>query len=382
MGPKAIDGVQMSRQVRVGIVGLGNCAAALIQGIEYYRRAEPSETSVDGLMATEIGGYGVGSIHLAAAFDVSKGKVGRDVSEAVRSPLICTRQVAEVPHLGVEVLPGPALDGISDRASEVVDIDERVKAKSLDVPAIAAALRGANVEVLVNYLPVGSRLATEFYATCALEAGCAFVNAIPVPIGREERWRQAFAKAGLPLIGDDVKSQVGATIVHRALVELFSTRGYRLDETYQFNVGGNMDFFNMMSRDRLADKRISKAQAITDIANRGKGLPESAYHISPSDHVAFLKDKKIAFIRLEGRGFAGAPIDIELRMTVEDSPNSAGVVVDAIRYAKVAREAGIGGYLAEASAWLMKAPAFPMLDGEARLGTERWVAAATAGVTA
>jgi myo-inositol-1-phosphate synthase len=369
----------MKEEIRIGIIGVGNCAAALIQGIEYYRHLEGLGAPVQGLMEAEIGHYNVGSIRVAAAFDVSSDKVGRDVSDALKSPLICTRHIVEVPFCDVMVVPGPALDGIGSSAAEVVLVDEGAKSNLRDCSEITALLRGARVDVLINYLPVGSRLATEFYVSCALEAGCAFVNAIPVPIGRDAKWRQAFANAKLPLIGDDVKSQVGATIVHRALAELFSARGYHLDETYQLNVGGNMDFLNMMSRDRLSDKRRSKAQAILDVANCGDGLPEGAFHISPSDHIPFLKDRKIAFIRLEGTGFAGAPIEIELRMAVEDSPNSAGVVVDAIRYAKIALDAGVGGYLAPVSAWLMKAPAYPLQDAKAKLATEQWLADTTSG---
>jgi myo-inositol-1-phosphate synthase len=362
----------VKKEIRIGVVGVGNCATALLQGIEYYRRMD-SDIAPRGIIEPTIGGYDVSSIHVAAAFDVASDKVGLDLSEATRSDSISVREVIDLPALGVRVQPSPVLDGIGDHSAEVIEIDNRSYEAKPEIGLISRVLRDADVHVLINYLPVGSRTGTEFYARCALEAGCGFVNAIPVPIGRDEKWRTAFAASSLPLVGDDVKSQVGATIVHRALVELFSSRGYQLDETYQLNVGGNRDFLNMMSRERLSDKRISKAQAITDVANRGEGLPEGQYHISPSDYVPFLKDRKIAFIRLEGQGFAGAPIDIELRMTVEDSPNSAGVVVDAIRYAKLALDNSCGGYLAPVSAWLMKAPAFPLPDAEARSATEHWV---------
>ncbi len=364
----------MKSKIRVGIVGVGNCAAALVQGVEFYQTIGKSTQSNNGLMSPKIGDYKVTDIQFVAAFDVAKGKVGRDLSEALHAPQVCTRNVADIGWCDVSVLPGPLLDGIGKSAAEIVSIDER-STSSLNDKSIVDALKLADVDVLVNFLPVGSTAATEFYANCALNAHCAFVNAIPVSIGRDKRWRDAFADAAVPLIGDDIKSQVGATIVHRALVDLFSIRGYDLDRTYQLNVGGNLDFYNMLSRERLAEKRRSKTQAILDVANRGSGMPEDDCHISPSDYVAFLKDEKVAFIRLEGKGFAGAPIDIEVRMSVADSPNSAGVVVDAIRYAKIAIDSGQGGYLEPASSWLMKAPAYNLDDHEAKLQLDNWVAA-------
>jgi myo-inositol-1-phosphate synthase len=364
----------MSTEVRIAIAGVGNCAAALLQGIEYYRVAGTCNEGPSGLIETKIGEYGVDSICVVAAFDVAKGKVGHDISEALNSPLICTRNASPVPTTGVVVQPSPVLDGIGQTASDYVEIDDEARRAPEDLDRIVKVIQQSKADVLINYLPVGSRRGSEFYAKCALKAGCAFINAIPVSIGREAHWRDAFAAANLPLIGDDVKSQVGATIVHRALVELFSSRGYSLDQTYQLNVGGNLDFANMMTRDRLTDKKISKAQAITDIANRGHGLRADSYHISPSDHIPFLGDKKIAFIRLVGRGFAGAPIELDLKMVVEDSPNSAGVIVDAVRYAKVAMTLGYGGYLGPVSAWLMKAPAYPQNDADALSATRAWLA--------
>lgn len=361
----------MSGEVRVALAGVGNCAAAFVRGIEYYRR-EGAET-VLGLITPQLGGYSIADIRVVAAFDVSKSKVGRDLGDAIRTETICTRRVCDVNQMGVTVSSGPVLDGIGGNAEAVIELHRDAQA-SIEPEAIAKILQETGADVLVNFLPVGSRKGTEFYARSALKARCGFVNAIPVPIGRDPKWRTAFSEAAQPLIGDDVKSQVGATIVHRALVELFSMRGYELDRTYQLNVGGNMDFFNMTSSERLADKRISKAQAILDVANRGEGMTPGTYHISPSDHISFLEDRKIAFIRLEGRGFAGAPIDIEVRMCVEDSPNSAGIIVDAVRYAKVARDRGEGGYLVPISSWLMKAPAFPSPDAEAKKACDAWVA--------
>ena len=364
----------MKSQIRVALIGIGNCASAVVQGVEYYKRAAHMERPDSGLMQREIGGYVVPDITFVAAFDVAEDKINRDLADALNSSLICTRSVADVPKQHAFVHPGVLLDGIGERAAEAVRVDDRVRATDGQAVRIVQALRSSGAEILVNFLPVGARRATEFYAQCAIEARCAFINAIPVPIGREDRWRASFADVGLPLLGDDVKSQVGATIVHRALVELFSSRGYDLDLTYQLNVGGNMDFLNMTNHERLADKKVSKAQAILDVANRGAGMAEGSYHISPSDYVPFLGDQKIAFIRLEGRGFAGAPIDIELRMSVADSPNSAGVIVDAVRYAKLALDRREGGYLAAPSAWLMKAPAFSLLDSEAKSATEAWAA--------
>lgn len=364
----------MSKEVRVALAGVGNCAAALIQGVEYYRREGAGK--VLGLMTPQLGGYSIEDLRFVAAFDVSKNKVGRDLGDAIRTETICTRRVCDVGQMDVTVSPGPVLDGIGGNAEAVIEIHKDAQT-SVEPEAIAQILRETGADVLVNFLPVGSRQGTEFYARSALAASCGFVNAIPVPIGRDPKWRTAFFEANQPLIGDDVKSQVGATIVHRALVELFSMRGFELDRTYQLNVGGNMDFFNMTSSERLADKRISKAQAILDVANRGEGMMPSTFHISPSDHIPFLEDRKIAFIRLEGRGFAGAPIDIEMRMCVEDSPNSAGIIVDAVRYAKVARDRGEGGYLVPISAWLMKAPAFPISDAEAKKACDAWVAEGT-----
>lgn len=365
----------MNSDVRVAIAGVGNCASALIQGVEYYRmHPELQRASYpNGLISNLIGDYSIESIKFVAAFDVAGDKVGRDLSEAIKSSNVCTRTVANIGHYGVLVRPGVLLDGIGETAAKVIEISDQTRVNPEDAQWVTDTLKDAQADVLVNFVPVGSKAASKFYADCAIRAGCAFINAIPVPIARDELWRKKFSEARLPLIGDDVKSQVGATIVHRSLVELFSSRGYCLDKTYQLNVGGNTDFLNMMSRERLVDKRISKVQSILDVANRGHGLPEGNYHISPSDHVPFLKDNKLAFIRLEGRGFAGAPIDIEVRLSVEDSPNSAGVVVDAVRYAKVAMDRKEGGYLHQPSAWLMKAPAFPLSDSSAESATAEWM---------
>lgn len=365
-----------TKEVRLGLVGIGNCAASLIHGIEYYRNLEfqTNHLSPQGLIRDTIGEYKISSIKTVAALDIATDKVGRDLSEAIKSPSICTRNVSDIPYLNVPVHSGILFDGIGESSSTVVEVcKDSWVATEEQRQRISKYLIENKIDVLVNFLPVGSKHATKFYADIALQSGSAFVNAIPEPIGREPQWRQAFSKVNLPLIGDDVKSQVGATIAHRSLVELLSQRGYVLDKTYQLNFGGNHDFLNMMSRDRLGEKKRSKAQSILDVANRGTGMKQGSYHISPSDYIEFLGDQKIAFIRLQGYGFAGAPIEIELKLVVEDSPNSAGVIVDAVRYAKLAKDANQGGYLKYPSAWLMKAPAFPLNDSLAENKTDEWV---------
>jgi myo-inositol-1-phosphate synthase len=344
-----------SSSVRVGIVGAGNCASSFVQGLQYYRDAR-DETPIPGLMSNSVGRYRPRDISIASAFDIHAGKVGRDVSEALLAEPNNTRLFAEVPPTGVKVERGPTLDGIGEYLRE--DIIE----SDAPVADVTEVLRRTGTEILVSYLPVGSQRATEWYATRALEAGCAFVNCIPVFIASDESWRKRFERARLPLLGDDIKSQVGATIVHRVLASLFRDRGVRLDRTYQLNFGGNSDFKNMLERERLVSKKLSKTRSVTsqvDVA------PESI-HVGPSDHVEWLTDRKMAYIRLEGTAFGGSPLAIELKLEVWDSPNSAGVVIDAVRCAKLALDRGLGGAIVGPSSYFMKSPPQQFPDHVAR----------------
>jgi myo-inositol-1-phosphate synthase len=337
----------MSKKVRVAIAGLGNCANSLIQGVEYYRDADPSLT-IPGLMHVDLGGYHVGDVEFVAAFDVDATKVGQDVSKAMWAGRNNTIEFAEVRHLGIEVQRGPTLDGLG---AYYVDEVEESAAEPVDV---VQALRDARADVLVSYLPVGSEAATKFYAQCALEAGVGFVNAIPVFIASDPTWAQKFVDANLPIVGDDIKSQVGATIVHRQLARLFEDRGVRIDQTYQLNFGGNMDFKNMLERERLQSKKISKTQSVTSQIERR--MSSETVHIGPSDHVPWLSDRKWAYIRLEGTSFGDVPLNVELKLEVWDYPNSAGVIIDAVRAAKIALDRGIGGPLLGPSSYFMKSP--------------------------
>ncbi len=349
-------GMGRSTDIRVGIVGVGNCASSLVQGLSFYRDALDNEP-VPGLIRPEIGGYRMADIRVASAFDVSAAKVGRDVAEAILAEPNNTYCFAEVAKTGVVVRRGPTLDGLGRYLRDEI-------AES-DAPEddVTAELERTKTEVLVSYLPVGSQKATEFYAERALEAGCAFVNCIPVFIASDPEWRRRFEVRGLPLVGDDVKSQVGATIVHRVLTHLFKERGVRLDRTYQLNFGGNTDFQNMLERDRLQSKKISKTRAVT--SQLAVPMEAGNIHIGPSDHVPWLTDRKWAHIRMEGTGFGGLPLNIELKLEVWDSPNSAGVVVDAIRCAKLALDRKIGGALIGPSSYLMKSPPEQFSDDEA-----------------
>ena len=361
-----MDGTSpIGRKLRLGIVGVGNCASSLVQGISYYGAPE-SNTPAPGLMHEELGGYRIGDIEVACAFDVNAKKVGRDVAEAIFTEPNNTHRFASPAKTGVQVLRGPTLDGVGKYVREQVP--------ESDAPAVdvAQALRRSGAQVLVSYLPVGSQAATEFYADAALAAGCAFVNCVPVFIASEPRWRARFEQAGLPIVGDDIKSQVGATIVHRMLANLFRERGVRLDRTYQLNVGGNTDFQNMLERERLESKKISKTQAVT--SQLGEPLPPGDVHVGPSDFVPWLTDRKFAFIRLEGTTFGGVPLNCELKLEVWDSPNSAGVVIDAVRCAKLALDRGIGGALTGPSSYFMKSPPDQFTDEEARVRTERFIA--------
>jgi myo-inositol-1-phosphate synthase len=347
----------MDKTIRLAIAGVGNCASSLIQGIEYYKDADPAE-SVPGLMHVELGGYHIRHIELVAAFDVDATKVGLDASKAIFAGPNNTIRFAEVPHLGVQVQRGPTFDGFGEYYRQVA---EESPAAPVDV---AQALRDAKVDVLVSYLPVGSEQAQRYYAQACLDAGIAFVNAIPVFIASDPEWAAKFANAGVPIVGDDIKSQVGATIVHRTLARLFEDRGTTIDHTYQLNFGGNMDFMNMLERPRLKSKKISKTQSVTSQIDHG--ITDRDVHIGPSDHVPWLDDRKWAFIRLEGRNFGDVPLTVELKLEVHDSPNSAGVIIDAVRCAKVALDRGIGGPLLGPSAYFMKSPPVQYRDEAAR----------------
>jgi len=344
-------------KVRVAIAGVGNCASSLVQGVEYYRDADPSER-VPGLMHVVLGGYHVGDVEFVAAFDVDAAKVGLDLGKAIDAGPNNTIKFCDVPDLGVTVLRGPTLDGFGEFYQQVA---EESPVEPVDV---AAALRESGADVLVSYLPVGSEDAQKFYAQACLDAGVAFVNAIPVFIASDPEWAAKFEAAGVPIVGDDIKSQVGATIVHRTLARLFEDRGTTIDHTYQLNFGGNMDFMNMLERKRLKSKKISKTQSVTSQIDAG--ISDSDVHIGPSDHVPWLEDRKWAFIRLEGRNFGDVPLTVELKLEVHDSPNSAGVIIDAVRCAKVALDRGIGGPLHGPSAYFMKSPPVQYRDEVAR----------------
>lgn len=351
--------------VRVAIIGVGNCASALVQGVEYYRRA-PDGGFIPGLMHPRLGPYHVGDIEFSAAFDIDERKVGRDLGEAIFQAPNNTVRFSEVPPLGVPVQRGMTHDGLGHYLAQVI---RKAPGSTADITGI---LRETRTNVVVNFLPVGSEMATKWYVEQILDAGCAFVNCIPVFIARESYWRRRFEERGLPVVGDDVKSQVGATIIHRVLTKLFMDRGVRLERTSQLNVGGNTDFYNMLERARLASKKISKTDAVR--SQLGHELPSDAVHIGPSDYVPWLEDRKWAHIRLEGRAFGDQPINVELKLEVWDSPNSAGVVVDAIRLCKLALDRGLKGALLAPSAYLMKSPPEQWADDTARQRLERFIA--------
>ena len=350
--------------VRVAIVGVGNCASSLVQGVEYYRDADPSQR-VPGLMHVDFGGYHVKDVEFAAAFDVDAKKVGRDLAEAIVASENNTIKLADVPPVGVTVQRGPTLDGIGLYYREIIEESDE------DPVDVVKALRDTRADVVVSYLPVGSEQADKFYAQAAIDAGCAFVNALPVFIASDPQWARKFEEAGLPIVGDDIKSQVGATIVHRALAKLFEDRGVELLRTYQLNFGGNMDFMNMLERNRLVSKKISKTQSVTSQIPHEVGKGD--VHIGPSDHVPWLDDRKWAYIRLEGRAFGDVPLNAELKLEVWDSPNSAGVIIDAIRAAKIALDRKIGGPLLSASSYFMKSPPVQYSDHEASEAVEAFI---------
>ncbi len=350
--------------IRVAIVGVGNCASSLVQGVEFYRDATP-DSRVPGLMHVQFGDYHVSDLQFVAAFDVDAKKVGFDLAEAINASENNTIRIADVPPTGVVVQRGTTLDGLGKYYRETIEESE---AEPVDV---ARTLRDAKVDVLVCYLPVGSDAAAKFYAQCAIDAGVAFVNALPVFIAGTPEWAEKFRAAGLPIVGDDIKSQVGATITHRVLAKLFEDRGVILDRTMQLNVGGNMDFMNMLERDRLESKKISKTQAVTSQVQHDLG--KRNVHIGPSDYVPWLDDRKWAFVRLEGRAFGNSPISLEYKLEVWDSPNSAGVIIDAVRAAKIALDRGLGGPINSASSYFMKSPPVQYPDDEARDNVERFI---------
>ncbi|WP_405101904.1 inositol-3-phosphate synthase [Micromonospora sp. NBC_01412] len=350
--------------VRVAIVGVGNCASSLVQGVEYYRNADPKDR-VPGLMHVTFGDYHVSDVEFVAAFDVDAKKVGMDLAEAIVASENNTIKLCDVPPTGVSVQRGPTFDGLGQYYREIV---EESDAAPVDV---AQALRDAQVDVVVSYLPVGSEQADKFYAQAAIDAGCAFVNALPVFIASDPEWAQKFTDAGLPIVGDDIKSQVGATIVHRALAKLFEDRGVELLRTYQLNFGGNMDFMNMLERKRLVSKKISKTQSVT--SQIPHEMQKSDVHIGPSDHVPWLDDRKWAYIRLEGRSFGDTPLNAELKLEVWDSPNSAGVIIDAVRAAKIALDRKIGGPILSASSYFMKSPPVQYSDHDAHAAVESFI---------
>jgi myo-inositol-1-phosphate synthase len=350
--------------VRVAIVGVGNCANSLLQGVEYYKDA-PEDQFVPGLMHVNLGGYHIRDIEFTAAFDVTSDKVGKDLSEAIWAHPNDTIKFADVPKTGVEVSRGMTHDGLGKYISEVVT---KAPGETDDVVGI---LRDTKTDVVVNYLPVGSDAAVKWYAEQVLEAGCAMVNCMPVFIAREAYWQRRFEEKGLPIIGDDIKSQVGATITHRVLTSLFRERGVRLDKTMQLNVGGNSDFLNMLERERLESKKISKTNAVTSMLDYDLG--EGNVHVGPSDYVPWLTDRKWAYIRMEGTSFGDVPLNLELKLEVWDSPNSAGIVIDAVRLAKLALNNGVAGALEAPSSYLMKSPPVQIVDDEAHAATERYI---------
>ena len=350
--------------VRVAIVGVGNCASSLVQGVEYYEDADPA-SRVPGLMHVEFGPYHVRDLEFVAAFDVDAKKVGQDLADAINASENNTIKLCDVPPTGVTVQRGPTLDGLGEYYREIISESDEPVADVVEV------LKATRADVLVSYLPVGSEQADRFYAQCALDAGVAFVNALPVFIASDPQWARKFTEAGVPIIGDDIKSQVGATITHRVLAKLFEDRGVELLRTYQLNFGGNMDFMNMLERTRLQSKKISKTQSVT--SQIPHEMEKAAVHIGPSDHVPWLDDRKLAYVRLEGRSFGDVPLNLEYKLEVWDSPNSAGVIIDAVRAAKIALDRGIGGPVLSAASYFMKSPPEQYGDDAARDAVEKFI---------
>ena len=356
------------KKIRVAIIGVGNCASSLVQGIHYYRNAKDN-AFVPGVMHVNFGGYHIRDIEVVAAFDVNSNKVGKDVGEAIYAAPNNTAIFAEVPPLGVTVLRVPQLDGVNKYTAELVPV--RAGEVAVDVVQV---LKDAKVDAVINYLPVGSQQATEFYAQAAIDAGCGFVNCIPVFIASNPVWASKFRKAGLPVIGDDIKAQVGATITHRTLVNLFLDRGMKIERTYQLNTGGNTDFLNMLERERLASKKISKTEAVrSQIEDHGQVIADADIHVGPSDYVPWQKDNKICFLRIESKHFGDVPMNLELRLSVEDSPNSAGVAIDSIRCLKLALDHKLSGPIIEPAAFFQKHPPKQIEDHRARQLVENFI---------
>ncbi|MFQ6085159.1 MAG: inositol-3-phosphate synthase [Candidatus Bathyarchaeia archaeon] len=354
----------MGREIRVAIAGVGNCASALIQGVEYYKNAREDMT-IPGLMHVNFGGYHISDVRFVAAFDVNRLKIGKDLSKAIFEKPNCCARFADVPSLDVDVQAAPILDGVAPHMLRAFISYNQGEVEPADVTQV---LRDVKADMLINYLPVGSSRGTRFYAQSCLEAGCALINAIPEFIASDSVWAEEFEKKGLPVAGDDVKGQLGATIAHRALVNLLTDRGVKIDETYQLNIGGNTDFLNMTVEDRLKTKRISKTEAITSL------LPyDVPVRIGPSDYVPFLKDRKICYVRIRGKKFGNQPVLLDLKLTVEDSPNSAGVIIDVIRAVKLALDRGVAGPLISVSAYAFKHPPIPTTDSVARQWVEDFI---------
>jgi myo-inositol-1-phosphate synthase len=353
-----------SKKVRVAIVGVGNCSSSLVQGVYYYRNAKDDER-IPGLMHVRLGGYHISDIEFTAGFDIDVNKVGKDLAQAIYTPPNNTYKFADVPKLGVPVYRGMTHDGLGKYLSQII---KKAPGPTADIVKI---LKDTKTDVVISYLPVGSEMATKWYVEQVLDAGCAFVNCVPVFIAREKYWQQRFEERGLPIIGDDIKSQVGATITHRVLTRLFADRGVRLDRTYQLNFGGNTDFMNMLERERLESKKISKTNAVT--SQLPYELPHDNVHVGPSDYVPWLTDRKWAYIRLEGTTFGDVPLNIELKLEVWDSPNSAGVVIDAVRCAKIGLDRGLKGALVAPSSYFMKSPPKQFPDDKARELVEEYI---------
>lgn len=365
------QGSKRSQTIKIAILGVGNCASSLIQGIHYYKDIKDEKQLVPGLMHSVLGGYKISDIKTVAAFDVDKRKVGKDLSEAIFSPPNNTKIFCkEIPKMKVKVKMGPVLDGVALHMKEYPE-DKRFVVSEEKPVDVVKELKNSGAEILINYLPVGSQKAVEYYANCALKAGVSFINCMPVFIASEKNWAEKFEKKGLPCCGDDIKAQVGSTIVHRTMTHLFSQRGVIIDRSYQLNVGGNTDFMNMLARERLKSKKISKTEAVE--SELPKKLGYDNLHIGPSDYVPFLKDNKLGFIRIEGRKFGNVPVEIEMRLSVEDSPNSAGCAIDAIRMTKLALDRKISGSLISASAYFMKHPIQQFTDEKAREMVEEFI---------
>lgn len=360
----AKGGRSADRRIRVAIIGVGNCASSLVQGVHYYRNAKPGDP-IPGIMHVDLGGYHIRDVEFVAAFDVDKNKVGKDLADAIYAKPNNTYRFADVPKSGVKVSRGMTHDGIGKYLSKVIT---KAPGETADIVKI---LRDTKTDVVVSYLPVGSEEATKWYVEQVLEAGCAFINCIPVFIGREPYWQKRFAAKGLPIVGDDIKSQVGATITHRVLTRLFMDRGVRLDRTYQLNFGGNTDFLNMLERERLESKKISKTNAVTSMLDYP--LDPDDVHVGPSDYVPWLLDRKWCYIRMEGTTFGDVPLNVEVKLEVWDSPNSAGVVIDAIRCCRLALDRGLGGTIVAPSAYFMKSPPRQIHDDKAREGVEEFI---------